>query len=409
MKKWLAILSIICVSGFVISTILAGRVYYQDLQVYEDQDKRILNISSNQDIYIQSDIPVEVHQATGNEAYVEFSQKFVDLIGKPSKYELEVEDKGNSTYITLNQIEETLLWVGVKQNKAKLDIYLPKINLNHLEIENTDHYSFYDQNQMIDLGTMQIKEVEIDMSHANFELNGAYENVNINADYGKLKMNTSSATQVVTSGQLTQVLNGKFDNVVIKNNNSDISIQSLTPSNIEINNDNGEIKLDGQYSRIKLNGMRNDIDLQTDTECVLSTSGAHNTVVANGLFRTIDLEEQSGEIEIKNMMIPKSIQMVGASYNTSLNLTLPSNIPGVMLKYVRESKEECDEYGDYTGDWEENKEYRKIESDFTLVEQKEKGEQVAYQYGNGQIPLIVNKDRDISIKLIDGGYSSTLN
>lgn len=409
MKKWLTVLSIICISGFIISAILAGKVYYTDLQTYEDQDKKVLNISPNQDIYIESDIPVEVHQATGNEAYVEFSQKFVDLIGKPPKYELEVENKGNSTYVSLNQIEETLLWVGVKQNKAKLDIYLPKVNLNHLEIENTGHYSFYDESQMIDLGTMQIKEVEIDMTHANFELNGAYENVDINAEYGKLKMNTSSATQVATSGNLTHVLNGKFDKVEIKNNNSDISIQSLAPSNIEINNNNGEIKLDGQYSRIKLNGRWNDIDLHTDTECVLSTSGEHNTVVANGPFRTIDLEERSGAIEVKNMMIPKSIQMLGASYNTSLSLTLPSNIPGVMLKYVRESKEECDEYGNYTEDYKENKEYRKIESDFTLVEQKEKDEQVAYKYGNGQIPLIISKDREISIKLIDGGYSSILN
>ena len=80
MKKWLISLSVIFGVGFITSVILAGKVYYSDLQTYEDYDKQIINVQNLENLYIDSDVPVEV-QVTDGEPYAEFSQTFTDLVG----------------------------------------------------------------------------------------------------------------------------------------------------------------------------------------------------------------------------------------------------------------------------------------------------------------------------------------
>lgn len=410
MKKWFIILSIICAVGFISSAVLAGRVYYEDLKTYEDRDKKDLNKEAIQNVYIESAVPVEV-QPTKGEAYVEFSQKFVDLVGIAPHYKLEVTEKGESTYIELNQISEILLWLGVKQDDARLTVYLPEGSMKSLSIVGPDYYGTSNKNQVINLEKININDLRIETGHADFNLNGSYGRVSLSAANGTLNMNSTSAAKLYTTGRMKQYLNGAFEKIVIKENNEEVNINSIQSAHVEIENNYSVNHLEGKYERIKLIGNHNQIDLRTDTECKLITEGYENEVYANGAFRTIDLDEVGSEIEIQTTMIPENIQMLGETSQTTLSLTLPSNIPGFMIKYVEYNTDQYDYQSDapdyemesYLGD-----EGRNIQSDFNPISKENKNGQHVYRYNDGSTLILVKREADIKLEVIDGGYSSSI-
>lgn len=186
MKKWLIILSVIFSIGFISSAVLAGRVYYQDLKNYTDYDRKGLEIEALKNIYITSSVPVEIYPTTGA-PYVEFNQTFTDLVGAAPEYELDVELKGENTYIELNEIKEIFLWLGIKESKAQLSIYLPQSTINRLNIQNNNHFSYRDNKQVINLEGINVNELVADMNEAEFILNGDYKKVKISASYGDRK------------------------------------------------------------------------------------------------------------------------------------------------------------------------------------------------------------------------------
>lgn len=414
MKKWLIIFAVIFFAGGISSAVLAGKIYYKELKVYEDYDRKELSVKEAQNVYIKSDVPIELHSTNENNGYAEFTQRFVDLVGFKPKYALEVEERGDDLYISVNKVKEVVFLPVVKEDKAKLIVYLPQKDLAHLEIEDQYFNSLNRQDHMIDLSGANVKEVEINIRNGDICLDGAYESINIHAlHYGVLSVNSTIPAQLYTSGAIEQHLNGKFERIVVKDNSSDIRIDSLIPSNVEIDNNCGILKLDGQYSKVRILGVQNKIELNSDAECTLLTKGGYNYITAVGLFKSTSIEGYDNDIEIQNMIIPESVKMIGESSEGSVKLTLPSNTPGISLNYVSKDGLSDNYYGD---NYEEEKyEYsvssedaRHLESDFPLISVGQQNGRFTYTYGNGQVPITINANRDIEVSLIDGGYSSIL-
>lgn len=414
MKKWLIILSIIFITGFISSAVLAGHVYYKDLKTYEDYDKKDLKLEAIENVYIKSVVPVEIYPTNG-EAYVEFTQSFVDLVGMAPKYKLDMQERGNSTYIDLTNTEENYLWLGVKENRAKLTIYLPEGDMNRLSIKSQGYNTNNQQREVINLEKINVNELSIEANHTNFNLNGSYDRVDIVGYNSSLNMVSTSLTELHTSGNIKEDLSGQFSKIIIKGNESEINIEAVDAKNVELGNSYGSIHLVGNYETIKIEGVQNDIDLRSDTECKLITEGDNNRIYANGAFNVLNLNERESEIEIQTTTIPEQIKMLNESEQTSLNLILPSNIPGFTVKYVkRDSDNRYDEYDYEIGTM--NEEYlldknvsEKIKSEYMpLTTESEDGHYI-YRYGTGDISILLNRDSELTLELIDGGYSSVVN
>lgn len=407
MKKWLIILLIIVAVGSISSAILAGKVYYSDLQTYEEHDEKEINTQALENVYIKSDVPIEIHP-TKDKAYVEFTQKFTDLIGLAPKYQLEVEEKGNSTHISLTQVEDIILWLGVKENQAKLTVYLPEGMINRLDIEGVNYAMSSHQKQRINLENINVNNLKVNILNADIDLNGAYSKMNIVAANSTLNVKSTSASTLYTEGLIEQHIEGIFEKINIKGSTGDIDINSLKPCKVELQNRHGNMQLMGQYSKLNIEGDYVEIDLSSETECNLSTQGYHNIIYANGAFNRIDLEEQESEVEIQTTLIPESIKMVEEASRTSLSLTLPSNIPGITLKYINQNENEVHYSSDEVYDIDHNfaNHEFKLDSEFLPINQEVKNGEFIYKYGNGQIPIFISKEAEISLELIDGGYTS---
>lgn len=406
MKKCLVILSIIFGVGFISTAVLAGRVYYEDLQTYEDYDQQKLNREAMKNIYIQSEVPVNIYPTKG-EPYAEFNQRFVDLVGIAPKYKLEVEEKGDSTYIELNQLEDLIFSLGVKEDKATLNVYLPEGQINRLTINNGIYHWNLRQKQVINLENIDVNELQVQGYTTDLNLNGAYGRVDIFNNNGTLNMTSNIPAELYTSGSMKQYLSGQFKKIVIKGNSDEININSDIATNAEIYNEGGNIRLEGNYEKINLKAGYSNIDLKSETECRLTTQGINNTIYASGAFKVINLEEQMSQVEIQSTLIPRGIRMLGEASHTSLSLTLPSNIPGFMLEYIGDEANQ--EYNEYDNGEEVYGLISTLEldSEFLPITQDDVGGE-KYKYKNGEIPIILNKDANLTLEIIDGGYSSVL-
>lgn len=403
MKRWLVILSIIFVTSFILCTILAGNVYYRDLKTYTDYDKKTLALEAVENIYIESYIPVDISPTT-TQPYVEFEQTFTDFLGLAPKYELKVEHKGNSMYISLDEIGEIFMSLGVKENRARLNVYLPQQAMNKISIQELGFLYTDKERQVINLEGIDVQELEAKMSHVEFKLQGRYDHVNLRLDHGKLLMDSTGTTQLYVDGDVEQRLKGSYDKIIIKNNKLDVAIDSEIPCSAQIYNDRSNIELQGSYDSINIIGDSNNIDFNTGITERLLTKGYNNFINGSGAFKDISLTEKNSEVALKADMIPDKIQLGGCSDMTNIKLILPSNIPGFIVRYAGSekgfSKREYEVYQDYL------LEGKFIQSDFDMVSSISVRGELLYTYGNGKIPITLNEEHEITFELVDGGYSS---
>lgn len=402
MKRWLIILSIICGIGFISSAVLAGRVYYQDLKNYTDYDKKELQTEALKNIYIKSSVPIEIYPTSGT-PYVEFNQSFTDLIGSAPEYELDVQSKGENTYIELNETKEIFLWLGVKESKAQLSIYLPQTTINRLNIINNKYFNYKRNKQVVNLEGINVNELTANMNETEFVLDGNYEKINISVPQGQMNLKSNTQVQLITQGSLAQYLTGEFDKITINDNSRDIIIDSTSANSVEINSYHSNIDLKGNYSKVKLKGNSNTIDIRSESICKLYTNGDGNYINGNGAFEVMSLDESNSEIEIQTTVIPTKLDFGKNAFDSTLSLTLPSNIPGFAIKYLGDYDMEESEFNYYE---EYESDNLNLVSDFALEEKSEKGERI-FTYGDGSLQILVNANQRNSLEIIDGVYSSS--
>ena len=403
MKRWLAILSITFVISFIWCAVLAGRVYYQDLKTYTDYDKKELDPKALDNVYIRSYIPVDIYPTQGK-PYAEFNQSFVDLVGLAPQYELKVEQKGGNTYINLDQMKEMLLSLGVKENQAKLSVYLPQMAIDSLSVQDLNWF-YYDRTpEIINLEGIDIKNLDLKLNHAEVTLDGKYDKVNLRLSRGKLTMNAKSPVYLYTQGDIEQTLEGQYEKVIVDGNGQPISMNSTISSDVKISNYASTITLKGKYNKINIIGNENNVDIHSDSICRLITSGENNVINGTGPFQEISVSEGDSEVELQSNMIPNKVQLAGSYTDTRMTLILPSNIPGFTVRYVGNetgfSKDEYEVYKNYLLDT------KYIQSDFKLESSVSDRSELLYTYGDGSMPITLDSDNQVSLEVLDGGYSS---
>lgn len=402
MKKWLIVLSIICGASFISTAVLAGRVYYEELEVYTDYDKRELETSALNNIYINSSIPIEIYPTTGK-PYVEFNQTFSDIMGMAPEYELMVSKKNDSTYIELKEIKDVLFWFGVREHKAQLSIYLPQSTINRLSIQDYGYVNYGREKPIINLEGINVNELDVSTQVGEFILDGNYQKINISSG-GSIRLNSKSPAEVSINETMDQHLTGEFKKVKIAEQySSNITIDSNLASQVEINSSHGQIDLRGNYSEVELEGSSNNLDLRSDSLCELVTSGDNNTITANGPFKGMNFNEQDTHLEVKTTTVPDRLNFGQESRDNEINLTFPSNIPGFKVKYYTEYYGE-EEFEHYVNEMISRGDLR---SDFELAKEKTKENELVFTHGNGALIMTLNTEMN-TLQIIDGGYTSNI-
>ena len=395
MKKWLIIFSIIFGIGFITSAVIAGQVYYKELNAYTDYDKQDLDINALESIYIDSQIPVQV-EVTQGKPYVEFSQSFTDLLGMAPEFELEVKTKGNSTYVNLEQTKEITVYIGIQEDKASLTVHLPQKAYDTIQIKNNEYsyYSKYRDNN-INLEDIDVKKFEIDMEYSEVKLKGSYEQISAHINSGILEIHSNQPAQLEVQGRVKANLTGQYQDIDIQDiENREIYVESEIPTNIKLSSNYSNIKLRGKYDKINVAGYSNSIDAKSDSVCKITVEDESSIINLNGAFKEIALNGERASIDIQTTVVPEHIKLLG--YVTEpVNLTLPSNIEGFQVKYLGNNQTE-----DYYED------RNKVLSEFDVIEDiSPKGEKI-YTYGDGSTPITLEADSDSRLEIIDGGYSS---
>lgn len=407
LKKVIIILCLIFSSSFIIAAVLSGYIYYHSIKTYTDYDKTYLKAESLDNLFIKTYIPIEVY-STEDTPYVEFTQTFIDLAGLAPEYDLKVESKQNSTYITLNKVQEFLNWMGIKENKASLKVYLPKKTMDRLSIENEGILYSIKQEQIINLQGIDVENLQLKMKHAEVNLNGHYHNVILRMDSGKLNVVSSQITQLYLEGNIEQYLSGEFKKITSKDNSSDINIDSHNPCEVGIDSREMNLYLNGQYKLININGEHNNIDIESETECSLRTKGNANHINVKGTLEQIRLGEKDSQVQIDSYNLPQKIQLDECRQGTDLTLTLPSNIEGFKVMYIRDShpltEDEFKVYQNYLLD------KKTIESDFKLERSISSRGELIYNYQKGNTIITLKDKEDVRLKIMDGNYTmSTIN
>ncbi|WP_070000228.1 DUF4097 family beta strand repeat-containing protein [Cellulosilyticum sp. I15G10I2] len=388
MKKWIIGLFVIALISAVSTAALAGHIYYNEMQVYEDYQKRDLDIATLENIYINSAVPVKI-AVTEGAPYIEFTQKFVDVLGHHPTYTLDIETKENSSYIILEKEKNIDMEFLVKESIEACYVYLPEQAINKLEVKN----SYWSGDIDINLNTINIKELNVDASRGNIFLEGNYEKINVDASYGKIEIKSKGLAQVNISGNMECILNGNYSSIEIKNNDNKVWIESGLPADVRIEG-SGDIRLRGSYKSIESNAYGN-LDIKSDTICKAEFYNDGGGIKLDGAFDEVVIEAYHTNIDINTTIVPKRISILGDPAGATL--MLPSNTLGldVICKWKY-----CDDEDNRISNF-------PIQiSDFP-IQMKAQGENFRqYFFGDQSTKVSVQADTIYSIQLLDNGYKS---
>ena len=410
MKKWIIILIAIILAGATSSGAIAGHIYYKEMKTYEDYDKKELQVNGIENIFIDSDVPVNI-KATQGPAYVEFNQRFTDVIGKAPTYKLEVETKESIAYITLKQKSKVDLCLPViKENKAFCTVYLPPMTINKLSLEGPLNYS-WDWDQLedadFDFKDINIKELVVNIgSRGDIYLDGNYEKVDINMGEGKLEMNSKLPSDVKIDGDMACKFTGVYNKINVQGHR-EISVDSKTPAEVSIEG-NGNIMLNGSYKQIDIKGPGSpDIAIKSDTLCEANVYTDQGNVKIQGAIQAMTVKtENFGQVDINTTVIPKRINILGNC--NDVKLMLPSNIPGIEVTYNNDYFKEQNNNGYRENDSQENYsgEQQQIISDYKMKKNLTEDNVTREIYRDASTKILLEASVDNSIYILDNGYIS---
>lgn len=392
MKKWLIALTIIFGASLLTSASLAGKVYFKEAIIYTDYDKQNIDLTNIKSIYMNTAIPVEVKPTTGK-AYVEFNQKYEDLLGDHPEFELKVEQKGSECYINLNQTKDTNLGFMVKKNETALTVYLPTQALDTLQIAHQS-YGYWHRPSSIDLTGVNVKKLDIIQDNTDISLDGKYENINITSDNSSnINIKSKQKAQVTLQGQANYNLEGLFNIVDIDGSCGLIKMNTSEPAKVNINGFDSDIRLEGSYSGITVLGNNHLINVKTSTLSDITIESDYGDITLDGPLNIVKVNGEGSTVDVQTTVNSKSIEVTGEQNSTTLRL--PSNIPGFKImriaSYMDDDTYQMNEAGEYIST-------PKINSDFNITEQNKE----TYTYGDSSLKMMVQVGQ--GLRILDNGY-----
>ncbi len=394
MKKWIIILSAIMILGAASSGALAGHIYYKEMKTYEDYDKQELEMSGLENIYIDSAVKVSV-QPTDGPAYVEFSQKFTSIIDKVPTYELQVESREQAAYITVKQTAELDLMIGIQENRTLCTLYLPRMALDKLSIKNLGNYNQGVGDLELDLRHNDIKELFIHTNRRQtIYIDGSYEKVDITQQGGRIEMHSKLPVDLKIAGSEECQLTGAYSKIKVQGIQQLLDISSELPAEVWIETGHGSVKLNGSYKQVDIKGHGYmDIGVKSNTLCQVSIDSGQGKVKLEGALQLVAVKLDGGDIELNTTVIPKRIDILGGSGST--RLMLPNNITGIDL---------TDNSRIYYEDNFPNE--KKVISDYVLENTLASGNIRRYMYGDASTKIFVESNQYNDIYILNNGYVS---
>lgn len=386
LAKWLLGLSIIFVGGLVTSAGLAGHIYFNEVQTYENAFKKEINANALEELHIRSQVPVSICLTDGA-PYVEFEQKHVDFMGKAPTYKVEVTEQGKGSYININ-LENEGMDFFVKEDVAKATVYLPKKALNELSLDtNTRYYWSYFNKAVIDLSGLNIKNVNLNANNTSITLNGDYEKINISGE-STIKVHSNQPAEVTVSNGESLYLTGQYTRVTSSADR--LEMDSEVPAEVIINYHNSEVNLRGKYSKVIRKDGCDNLSLDSKTPCEVDLKGQDGTITLTGAIKKLSSDNENSTLSVTTTIIPSSINLLNSEEEAQI--TLPSNIPGLTLNYV-------------TRDFDEET-FEEPISDYKLAKTTNLNESISYTFGDGSIKMNSASSYDYPLRIIDGGYNS---
>ncbi len=389
MKKLLLTLFIIGLTGTLCSIALCGQIYFNERKVYEDHQRKDLDIKNLDNIIIDTSVDTYIY-TTDTVPYVEFKQKFVDVLGKHPAYTLDLETKNNTSYIKLLQTQQSNKLFFVTDNTAILNIYLPKQAIDKLHVNKVDGSNYGPQikDLTLDMQNINIKDLDVTASGITALLSGNYDEMAIDASYGSVNIFSSSPSKVNITGGINSTLTGSFENINVGIMNNTLFIDSLTPTSVTV--DGGDdIRLKGNYSQIQIESDYNSIiDISSGTLCKVDIDGSSSELKLSGALDTLTISGNNQDVYISSTTIPKLINIL--EHAQVVTLMLPSNTPGFNATCI----------------WKDDSHHTLLSGDFPIQEKFDNPNATRYFFGNKQVELFIKTYDLQNIYVLDNGYHS---
>lgn len=308
MKKWMIIFGVLIGVSAVGSGAVLGKIYRQELKVYEQNLEEPLQKEALKNIFIDSAVPVRL-ETTDGEPRVEFHSSLRGIIDKEYEYKLDIKNEGDTSYITISEEQIPHINFIVENEQLLATVYLPKQDIKKLSI-NTG-YSYYGYHPGYELqyniSDINVETLQVQSGNADLKLDGNYKNIDVNLGYGKVSINSQTPAEVSLSG-------------------------------------GGNLNLKGQYKSIEINNHHGSISVASTTPCRLAIYG-DSTIQAEGAFEKIDIKSNYGDVYLSPTIIPERINLFG-QYN-GVSITLPKNIPGFEITKNTYYGEDSNVYSDF--------------------------------------------------------------
>lgn len=389
MKKLLLILFIIGLTGALCSAALCGQILNNEMKVYEDYQNKNLDIKALDNIIVESSVDTYIHTTDGT-PYVEFNQKFIDVLGNHPSYTLTVETKNNVSYIKLIMTHKTNHLYFVTEDSAALNIYLPQQAINKLHINNNNETTLIKntQNVNLNLQDIDIKDLDINAFRLNASLSGNYERVAIDANHGSVNLSSNSTSHINIDGGINSSLTGSFNNINISTYGNQLFIDSHTPASVSIDG-GSDIKLKGSYNQIEIKaGYDSILDINSNTLCKVNIDGNSSKLNLNGAFDTLTINGDNKDIYINTTNIPQLINIL--EFSQMITVMLPSNTPGINANCI----------------WADDGLHTHFTSDFPMQQHLDSHNVAQYFFGNKQVKLFIKAWGLQDIYVLDNGYLS---
>lgn len=340
MKKWIISLSILLGISVIGTGVTAGKIYKQELKIYEQNIQEMLLDSSLKNIYITSDIPIRL-DVTKGKPYVELESCIRGIMKTEPEYKVDITTQGESTYIEVEGYRIENWQPLIMQSDQLATIYLPEQAITELVIKGgKTGYQYVDYN----LDNISIEHLNIEAGSMDMSLKGSYKTIKLDTNYGDISINSKTPAELTLKGRGNFDLKGQYSLIDADIYNANIDINSSIPAKVDIKSSGGDIRMLGSYHDIDVENGHGNVKIKANTPSNLSVYASAD-IELEGPFSKVDIKSNYGNINLINTIQPERINLLGNYQEVSI--TLPKNVSGFETTYKKNYAEQEVIYTDF--------------------------------------------------------------
>lgn len=337
MRKWIISLSILLGVSAIGAGSVLGKIYKQEIKIYEQHLEEELSKESLKNIYITSDIPIRL-ETTKGKPYVEVESSLRGIVETEPQYRIDVKVEGDSSHIKIKE-EDYPQWSMMMHQNQLATIYLPEQDINELSIKKSGY-----QILNYDIEDINVNHLDVEANRGNITLNGEYKTIKLDVDGGNININSKIPSELMIRGRVNADLKGQYNLIDMETYSGRINIDSSIPAKVIIQSA-GEVRMTGSYKEIDIENTYEEVDIKSNTVCDLSVYSSSDMRL-EGAFSKVDVKSQYGTINLINTIQPERINLFGDYHDVSI--TLPRDILGFEVTYKKDYEEQEIIYTDFS-------------------------------------------------------------